>query len=88
MTFVQRLDVGTSRLREKLLQSLWWESVGRPGSRVGKVTGKYWGRYQGVKKKQGDQLQGLFRSPGKSWWDLIRAQGEKWVAAFVLVFLD
>lgn len=29
-----------SRLKEELLQSLWWEPVGRPGSRVGKATGK------------------------------------------------
>lgn len=55
--FVQRLDLAdTLRLREELLQSLWWKPVGRTGSSVGKVTRKHWGRYQGVKRKQGDQL--------------------------------
>lgn len=45
---------------------------------------KLWGMYQGEKGKQGDQLQRLFCSPSKSQLDLIRTQGEKWMAAFVL----
>lgn len=39
MMFVQRLDFAdTSRLREELVQCLWWKPVGRPGGRAGKVT--------------------------------------------------
>lgn len=45
---------------------------------------KHWGMYQGEKGKQRDQLQRLFCSPSKSQLDLIRAQGEEWLAVFVL----
>lgn len=39
MMFVQRLDFAdTFRLREEVVQRLWWKPVGRPGVRVGKVT--------------------------------------------------
>lgn len=80
MMFVQRLDFAdTSRLKEELVQCLWWKPVGRSGGRVGKLT-----------QSIGECImeRRASREANFKYYSAVlaraRTQGEKWMAAFVL----